>query len=107
MHGLLFPLIALCFTILLLVPLLKRFHQPYLVAYMIAGILIGPHVLGVFSEPGPVESVGELGVMLLMFFLGMEIDVPDKRSELLTPIAAQVVRILLSAAVAALAGHLL
>lgn len=107
MHGLLFPLIALCFTILLLVPLLKKFHQPHLVAYMIAGILIGPHVLGVFSEPGPVESVGELGVMLLMFFLGMEIDVPDKRSALLIPIAAQVVRTLLGAAVAALAGHLL
>ncbi|WP_276481526.1 cation:proton antiporter [Paraflavitalea pollutisoli] len=107
MHGLLFPLIALCFTILLLVPLLKRFHQPYLVAYIMAGIIIGPHVLGVFAEPGPVESVGELGVMLLMFFLGMEIDVPDKRSELLTPIAAQVVRTLLGAVVAAIAGHLL
>jgi len=107
MHDLLFPLIVLCLIILLLVPLLKRFHQPYLVAYMLAGILIGPHILAVFKEPGPIEQVGELGIMLLMFFLGMEIDIPDKKSALLTPVAAQLMRTLFSGVVAVTAGQLL
>lgn len=107
MHSLLFSLIVLCFIILLLVPLLKRFHLPYLIAYLLAGIIIGPHVLAVFDESGPIEQVGELGVMLLMFFLGMEIDIPDKRSALLTPVAAQLVRTLLSGATAVVAGYIL
>lgn len=107
MHAILFSLIVLCFIILLLVPLLKRFHLPYLVAYILTGIIIGPYVLTVFDEPGPIEQVGELGVMLLMFFLGMEIDIPDKRSELLTPVAAQLVRTMLSGGTAVVAGHIL
>lgn len=107
MHALLFSLSVLSFIILLLVAVLKKLRQPYLIAYIIAGVIIGPHVLSVFEEGTTVQGVGELGVLLLMFFLGMEIDIPDSKSQLLVPVAVQTTRSLFSAAIAILAGQML
>jgi len=87
--------------------LLKKFNQPYLVAYIIAGILLGPYVSGLFTKPDEIEVVGELGILLLMFFLGMEINVPDSRSLLIKPVVAQSFKILLSGVCAFIVGSIL
>jgi CPA2 family monovalent cation:H+ antiporter-2 len=59
--------------------LLKKLNQPYLIAYIIAGIILGPYVLGSFTKPDEIEIIGEIGILLLMFFLGMEINVPNNQ----------------------------
>jgi CPA2 family monovalent cation:H+ antiporter-2 len=87
--------------------LLKKFNQPYLIAYIIAGILLGPYVSGLFTKPDEIEVVGEIGILLLMFFLGMEINVPDSRSLLIKPVVAQSLKILLSAVCAFMVGSIL
>jgi CPA2 family monovalent cation:H+ antiporter-2 len=87
--------------------LLKKFNQPYLIAYIIAGILLGPYVSGLFTESDEIEVVGEIGILLLMFFLGMEINVPDSRSLLIKPVVAQSLKILLSAVCAFMVGSIL
>ncbi|WP_394363800.1 cation:proton antiporter domain-containing protein [Chryseobacterium arachidis] len=76
--------------------LLKKLHQPYLIAYIIAGIVLGPYVLGIFTKPDEIEVIGEFGILFLMFFLGMEINVPNNTSLLIKPIIAQSMKILLS-----------
>jgi CPA2 family monovalent cation:H+ antiporter-2 len=96
MHGILWSVSILCLVILLLVFLLKKLHQPYLLAYILAGVLLGPYSTAVFTNPETIGALGELGVLLLMFFLGMEIDIPDKRSLLLNPLLAQGFKMLLS-----------
>jgi Kef-type K+ transport system membrane component KefB len=80
MYPLLFAVSITCLVILLLIFVLRRFHQPYLIAYIIAGIILGPHVTGIFSSTGNIVSLGEIGILLLMFFLGIEINIPDKRT---------------------------
>lgn len=70
MHGILF---SLCVIIPLLIFLLRGLKQPYLVAYIIARVLAGPHIGQLFTSAGDISAIGELGLMLLMFFLGMEI----------------------------------
>jgi monovalent cation:H+ antiporter-2, CPA2 family len=64
-------------SILLLGWVLKRFRQPYFVAYIIAGILLGPHGIGLFSDINTIAQIGSLGLIIQMFFIGAEIEVPS------------------------------
>lgn len=90
--------------VLLAIYLLKRFHQPYTIAYIITGILIGPHFLKVFNNTNEILMLGELGMLLHMFFMGTEIEIPDSKTELLKPIIAQGIKMLLSVLAAYLIG---
>jgi CPA2 family monovalent cation:H+ antiporter-2 len=96
MHDLSFATGIMCLVILLLIFLLKKLHQPYLIAYILAGIILGPHVTGVFRDPESINTIGEFGILLLMFFLGMEVQIPDRKSLLLQPLIAQGTKILVS-----------
>jgi CPA2 family monovalent cation:H+ antiporter-2 len=52
---------------------LKKLGQPYVVGYLLGGVVIGPHVLGIVSDAQLLSQLGGLGVVLLLFFVGMEI----------------------------------
>ena len=53
----------------------RRVHLPEAVGLLLSGVLIGPHMLDVFPQHHPVaEFFSELGMLLLMFFAGLEID---------------------------------
>ena len=106
MNHILIAVSAMCLSILLLIFLLKRLQQPYMIAYILAGILIGPFAGKVFVNADDASSLGEIGILLLMFFLGMEIDIPDRRSLLLKPVIAQGIKLLLSIGFAILLGRL-
>ncbi len=56
-------------------PLSKRLRLPAVVGLLLCGVLIGPHVLGIFPAQHPVaDFFADLGKLLLMFFAGLEID---------------------------------
>lgn len=51
----------------------QRLRQPVVLGYMIAGLIIGPHLpIPLVADPGIVDTLSELGVILLMFSLGLE-----------------------------------
>ncbi len=52
--------------------LADRFRQSPIIGYILAGIVIGPFVLGLVSETKVIEAFAEIGVILLMFTLGIE-----------------------------------
>jgi len=57
--------------------LFERMRQPGIIGEIIAGVLIGPHVLG-WIQPGEVLSMlSELGVMFLLFRVGLEVNPQD------------------------------
>lgn len=60
-------------AIVVLVPLTKRFKLGAVLGYLMAGILIGPAGLKFVTDPELVVSVSELGVVLLLFVLGLEL----------------------------------
>src|SRR5262245_18585727 len=67
---------ALGMMILFGVPLLsRRVRLPGIVALLLSGVVLGPHVLGVFGEQRPIINFfADLGKLLLMFGAGLEID---------------------------------
>ncbi|MBO9198893.1 MULTISPECIES: cation:proton antiporter [Niastella] len=105
MNTVLAAICLACLVILLLVLLLKKIGQPYLIAYMIAGVLLRPAMASLVPGQVEVEQVGQLGLLFLMFFLGMEMKIPDERSLLLKPVIAQSIKILLSIGFAFLLGY--
>jgi Kef-type K+ transport system membrane component KefB len=55
--------------------LARRVRLPAVVGLLLSGVVIGPHVLGIFGEQRPIaEFLAELGKLLLMFVSGLEID---------------------------------
>ena len=56
--------------------LLKRLHQPYLIGYIIIGVCLGQYGFDVFRNEAQIQFLGEIGVILLFFFIGMEISLP-------------------------------
>jgi CPA2 family monovalent cation:H+ antiporter-2 len=47
-------------------------RQPLLMGYLVAGMIVGPNVPGVYADPGRIELVSEIGVILLIFSIGLE-----------------------------------
>lgn len=49
---------------------------PLILAYLAAGVLLGPHLgFGFVQDPQSISALSEIGLVLLMFILGLEIDV--------------------------------
>ena len=66
--------IAIVFSVALLCGLLlMRFKQPAIVGYILAGMILGPSGLGVIEETEAAKTLAELGVLLLLFLIGMEL----------------------------------
>lgn len=69
------PIVAFCAAAVVAVPLARRLGLGGVLGYMLAGILIGPSVLGIIRDPASVRHVAELGVVLLLFIIGLELKV--------------------------------
>ncbi len=53
--------------------LFQRLRQPVVLGYILAGLLVGPHVpIPLVADQAIVQTLSELGVILLMFALGLE-----------------------------------
>ena len=56
------------------VPIARRLGLSAIVAYLIAGIIIGPYGLAAFGTPESIIPVSELGVVMLLFLIGLELE---------------------------------
>jgi monovalent cation:proton antiporter-2 (CPA2) family protein len=56
------------------VPIARRVGLPAIVAYLVAGIVVGPFGLAIFATPESIVAVAELGVVLLLFLIGLELE---------------------------------
>src|SRR3954468_14887844 len=72
-HGFLQSLaLVLCVAAVTTV-VFQRLRQPVVLGYLLAGVIIGPHVpIPLVADPHVTQELAELGVILLMFSLGLE-----------------------------------
>ncbi|MFB2864013.1 cation:proton antiporter [Aeromonas sp. MdU4] len=69
-------LLILLFAAVLLVATFRRLGLPVILAYLIAGVLLGPHGLAVMTGQSIMQTIAELGIVFLMFSLGLEFSLP-------------------------------
>ncbi len=75
-HGGALVAIAIAVAIAALLGLgFMRLRQPPLVGFILAGLALGPTGLGVISTSENVSLLAELGVVVLLFFIGMELSI--------------------------------
>jgi len=66
-------LVVVLLVIFMLGLSLRLLNQPHVVGYLLAGICLGPELLGLISDKELLERLGAFGVVLLLFFVGMEV----------------------------------
>ena len=71
-HNLLARLLLTYAIALVLVVALARARVPAIVALMLAGVVAGPTGAGIISSPEEVEMLAELGIVLLLFTVGLD-----------------------------------
>ncbi len=57
----------------LIVPLLHRLKTSPVLGYLAVGIVVGPHALGLVDMTDGIESMARLGIIFLLFMIGLEI----------------------------------
>jgi monovalent cation:proton antiporter-2 (CPA2) family protein len=99
-------LVALLGAATIAVPLTRRFGLGSVLGYLLAGVAIGPSTLGLVSDIEQIAHIAELGVVMLLFLIGLEVR-PRRlwvmRQAVFALGSAQVI---LSAAVLAFLAHL-
>jgi glutathione-regulated potassium-efflux system protein KefB len=70
-------------VVVIAVPLFKRLGLGSVLGYLVAGALIGPHGLRLIPDVEAVGHLAELGVVLLLFLIGLELQ-PERLWELRT-----------------------
>ncbi|MCX7794091.1 MAG: monovalent cation:proton antiporter-2 (CPA2) family protein [Thermodesulfovibrionales bacterium] len=66
-------LIVIIFGVsLLVVMLFHRLRLPSIIGFLISGIIIGPHGIGIIKDTHAIETLAEIGVILLLFTVGIE-----------------------------------
>lgn len=69
----LLPLLIFLLAIVIAVPLASRLRLGAVLGYLGAGMLIGPHGLGWVHGGSTLDTLSELGVVLLLFLIGLEL----------------------------------
>jgi monovalent cation:proton antiporter-2 (CPA2) family protein len=66
-------LVALLAAATVAVPLTRRFGLGSVLGYLLAGVAIGPSGLGLVSDVGQIADIASLGVVMLLFLIGLEL----------------------------------
>lgn len=76
MYGTFASLLLLLGVAVILVWAFRRIKLPAILAYLTAGIIAGPHVMGWIPDPDEFHLIAEMGIVLLLFSLGLEFSLP-------------------------------
>jgi len=68
------PVVALLAAGVIAVPLFKRIGLGSVLGYLAAGLLLGPSGIGLISDPASVLHLAELGVVMFLFIIGLEME---------------------------------
>lgn len=76
MHDTLPLVLVLLASAVLVVALFRILRLPQMLAYLLVGILTGPHALGLVPDTEETRYLAEFGIVFLMFSIGLEFSLP-------------------------------
>ena len=98
MHGLseLLGIAVIAVTATLCGMAMVQFRQPPIIGYIFAGILLGPSTLGLVQDRESIETLAEIGVIMLLYFIGIELSLQSFRQIWKTAVGATALQIVVS-----------
>lgn len=72
-EGFLFYALIFLLAAVIVVPIAKRVGLGAILGYLLAGVAIGPYVLGLIEKPDDILHFSEFGVVLMLFLIGIEL----------------------------------
>ncbi len=67
-------IILILFVAWVLGDIFQRLHMPRLLGELVAGLILGPPLLGLVEPREAITVLADLGIFFLMFYSGMEMD---------------------------------
>jgi CPA2 family monovalent cation:H+ antiporter-2 len=107
MDPILPTLVAAIALVLLVGAVAKWARVPHVVGYLAVGILLGPSGLNLFTDEMSIRRLGEFGVILLLFFAGMEVNLPKLITGWKVSVIGTLLQVLVSLGFVALIGWFL
>ena len=96
-----FPVLAAVLAIATVAGLvMSRLRQPLIVAFLVVGVVVGPVGTGWVSADGTIELLADIGIALLLFLVGLRLDVHMIRSTGPVAVVTGLTQVALTAAVA-------
>lgn len=100
-------IVQAAFAVLVIGAILRLLRQPYVVGYLITGVFLGPHGLSIITDTAALARVGDLGVVLLLFFVGMEVSLSRLAAAWRVALLGTTLQVLVSVGCAAALGSYL
>ncbi|MDW3195806.1 MAG: cation:proton antiporter [Cytophagales bacterium] len=100
-------LVVLSIAITLISFVFKLLKQPYVIAYILVGVLMGPFGLKLVTDESLISNLGSFGMVLLLFFIGMEISLPQLVANWRIPVLGTLIQLVFSLMVVWVLGSFL
>ncbi len=75
-HSVLNGIMILLVLSVMAVAIMRRFNLPPILGYLLVGVVGGQHMLGWIPDGHAIEFLAELGVVFLLFMIGLEVSIP-------------------------------
>ena len=79
MHSLA-PVVAILLAAVLVVVLCRLLRVPAMLGYLLVGFIVGPGGLQLIADTAQTRFLGEIGIVFLMFTIGLEFSLPKLRA---------------------------
>ncbi|AEI36473.1 MULTISPECIES: cation:proton antiporter [Francisella] len=106
-HPSILVFVLVMLGILIVTITLKKLKQPYVVAYLLTGILLGPYGLELIQDQENLAQLGEIGVILLLFFAGMEVSPRKFAENWKVPTIGTILQIVITSFIVSIVGMVL
>jgi monovalent cation:H+ antiporter-2, CPA2 family len=87
--------------------LAHRLRMPPIAGYLLAGVMVGPSTPGFVADANLATELAEIGVILLMFGVGLHFTLKDLLSVKWIAVPGAIVQIIVAMAMGTLLGHML
>ena len=88
--------VIISFVALTIGIILRFFKQPSVIAYILTGILLGPFGIGLIKDVNLINTLGNYGVVLLLFFVGMEINLSELAQKWRIAVIGTILQVIIS-----------
>ncbi|MCD6109451.1 cation:proton antiporter [bacterium] len=73
MDDIIFQLSIVIIVTTILSIILELSKQPILIAFIFSGLIVGPHGLGLVNNTAFFQAIGQIGIILLLYLIGLEL----------------------------------